>query len=57
MGFFSASLNQIARSVEDLPSPSNLSNKLNWIDLSAGNTMVNAGNSLYYFIILSIYLK
>ncbi|KAF7828516.1 Vacuolar protein sorting-associated protein 13C [Senna tora] len=39
MGFFSASLNQIARTIEDLSSPHNFANKLTWIDLSAENSM------------------
>lgn len=41
MGFFSASLNQVARTIEDWSYSQNLANMLNWIDLSAENSMVN----------------
>ncbi|ESW28603.1 hypothetical protein PHAVU_002G003000 [Phaseolus vulgaris] len=39
IGFFSASLNEIARTIEDYSNPQNLVNKLNWIYLSAENSM------------------
>ncbi|RDY03158.1 Vacuolar protein sorting-associated protein 13C, partial [Mucuna pruriens] len=39
VGFFSASLNEIARTIEDCSYPQNFANKLNWIDLSAENSM------------------
>ncbi|KAK7309084.1 hypothetical protein RJT34_05549 [Clitoria ternatea] len=38
IGFFSASLNEIARNFEDCSYPQNFSDKLIWIDLSADNS-------------------
>ncbi|KAL2348225.1 hypothetical protein Fmac_002225 [Flemingia macrophylla] len=39
VGFFSASLNEIARTVEDSSHPQNFAHKLNWIELSAENSV------------------
>lgn len=49
IGFFSASLNQIARTIEDSSSLQNFANKLNWLDLSAENSMVNVVYDLPFF--------
>lgn len=46
IGFFSESLNQIARTIEDLSFPHNFANKLDWIDLSAENSTVSTANGL-----------
>ncbi|XP_027361593.1 uncharacterized protein LOC113869468 [Abrus precatorius] len=45
VGFFSASLNEITRTIEDFSYPQNFSDKLKWIDLSAENSMVNCDAS------------
>ncbi|KAL2987622.1 hypothetical protein AAZX31_11G038900 [Glycine max] len=39
VGFFSASLNEMAKTIEDCSYTQNFANKLNWIDLSAENSM------------------
>lgn len=60
IGFFSASLNQIARTIEDYSSPKNFAKKLNWVDLSAENSMVNAVNFrlvFFFFFWCSTYIN
>lgn len=49
IGFFSASLNEIARTMEDCSYSQSFANKLNWIDLSAENSMVNVVYDLAFF--------
>lgn len=61
IGFFSASLNEIARTIEDYSNPQNFVKELNWIYLSTENPMVNFFDDLpfSYFSLFSpsTYLK
>jgi len=50
VGFFSASLNEMAKTIEDCSYTQNFANKLNWIDLSAENSMVNFVYDLPFFL-------
>lgn len=52
IGFFSASLSELAGTIEDGSYSQNFANKLNWIDLSAEESlsMVNVVYDLPFFV-------